>query len=370
MPPDATQSRRRSAPATIARRRATRLAVAGLCVALAGAAWYVWQAETPEVSSGGRRELPDRPFVNNDRPPSAAPPGMVWIPGGQFWMGGEPQFADAQPVHLASVDGFWMDRTEVTNAEFERFVEATGYTTVAERTPTVEEIPGASPEQLVAGSIVFQPPDEAVPLDDIRGWWGYVPGADWRHPEGPDSNLDGRQDHPVVHVCWEDAAAYARWAGKRLPTEAEWEFAARGGLDRKRYVWGSRAPGKDGWPANIWQGNFPNQNTQADGFARTAPVGSFEPNGFGLYDMAGNVWEWCADWYRPDYYQVAARRNPRGPDDSYDPDEPGIAKRVQRGGSFMCSDQYCVRYRPGARGKGDVKSAAAHLGFRCVRDAK
>lgn len=369
MPPGATHSPRRSIPPKIASRRATHLAVAGLCVALAAAGWLVWQAETPGVSSPSRRELPDRPFVNDDRPTSDAPPGMVWVPGGQFSMGGEPQFADAQPVHLVYVDGFWMDRTEVTNAEFQQFVEATGYTTVAERAPTAEEIPGASPEQLVAGSIVFQPPDEAVPLNDIRGWWGYVPGADWRHPEGPESHLEGRQDHPVVHVAWEDAAAYARWADKRLPTEAEWEFAARGGLDRQRYVWGSRAPGGDRWPANIWQGHFPNENTQADGFVRTAPVGSFEPNGFGLFDMSGNVWEWCADWYRPDYYEISARRNPRGPTDSYDPDEPGIAKRVQRGGSFLCSDQYCTAYRPGVRGKGDVKSSAAHLGFRCVRDA-
>lgn len=341
-----------------------------LIVALAAAGWAVWRADQPTDSSPSRADSPDRPLINDASPPADEPPGMVWVPGGKFWMGGEPQFADAQPVHLVYVDGFWMDRTEVTNGEFERFVEATNYVTVAERTPTAEEIPGATPEQLVAGSIVFQPPDEAVPLNDIRGWWDYLPGADWRHPEGPDSNLDGRQDHPVVHVCWEDAAAYARWAGKRLPTEAEWEFAARGGLDRKRYVWGNRAPGKGGWPANIWQGNFPNQNTQADGFVRTAPVGSFEANGFGLYDMSGNVWEWCADWYRPDYYQVAARRNPRGPDDSYDPDEPGIAKRVQRGGSFLCSDQYCTAYRPGVRGKGEVKSAAAHLGFRCVRDAE
>lgn len=370
MQPDVEREPRCPRPARDVALRGKRLAGAMLLLALAAAGWAVWQADKPTSSLPSRSDSRDRPFINDDRPPSEEPEGMVWIPGGQFWMGGEPQFADAQPVHLVYVDGFWMDRTEVTNAEFERFVEATNYVTVAERTPTAEEIPGALPEQLVAGSIVFQPPDEAVPLNDIRGWWGYMPGADWRHPEGPASNLDGREDHPVVHVCWEDATAYARWADKRLPTEAEWEFAARGGLDRKRYVWGNRAPGKDGWPANIWQGNFPNQNTQADGFVRTAPVGSFDANGFGLYDMSGNVWEWCADWYRPDYYQVAARRNPRGPDESYDPDEPGIAKRVQRGGSFLCSDQYCTAYRPGVRGKGEVKSAAAHLGFRCVRDAE
>lgn len=350
--------------------RAKRLAAAVLGFALLATGWAVWRADAPQRPAQTRRELPDRPFLNDALPPDDAPPGMVWIPGGQFWRGGEPQFADAQPVHLVYVDGFWMDRTEVTNADFERFAQETHYVTVAERTPTADEIPGASPEQLVAGSIVFDPPDEVVPLDNFHAWWRYLPGADWRHPEGPDSDLEGRRDHPVVHVCWEDAAAYARWAGKRLPTEAEWEFAARGGLDRQRYVWGSRAPGNDRWPANIWQGSFPNQNTRADGFVRTAPVGSFEPNGFGLHDMSGNVWEWCADWYRPDYYEVAARRNPQGPTESYDPDEPGAIKRVQRGGSFLCSDQYCTAYRPGVRGKGDPMSAAAHIGFRCVRDAE
>jgi formylglycine-generating enzyme required for sulfatase activity len=256
------------------------------------------------------------------------------------------------------------------------------------------------PENLVPGSIVFTPPQVAVSLENHFAWWRYVPGACWRHPEGPGSDLQGRENHPVVHVCWEDAAAYAKWAGKRLPTEAEWEFAARGGLERKAYGWGDELRPGGKWQTNIWQGQFPAENTLADGFRATAPVGSFPPNGYGLYDMAGNVWEWCADWYRPDYYaQSSGRamlalgpgavglmgsplapgpilamsalttpdRNPQGPDSSLDPLEPGVPKRVQRGGSFLCSDLYCVRYRPGTRGKGAVDSGQSHAGFRCVR---
>lgn len=308
----------------------------------------------------------DTPQINDRMPPGDAPAGMVWIPGGWFWMG-DNSFPDAQPEHLVYVDGYWLDQHEVTNAEFARFVEATGYKTVAEAPPRPEDVPGASPDQLVAGSIVFTPPSEAVPLDNHLQWWRYVPGANWRHPEGPESTIEGRENHPVVHVAWDDAMAYAEWAGKRLPTEAEWEFAARGGLDRQTYCWGNRLQPDGHWQSNIWQGTFPVHNLGSDGFKATAPAGKFKPNGYGLYDMSGNVWEWCADWYRPDTYLHTSAKNPQGPDDSFDPQEPGIAKRVQRGGSFLCNDAYCTRYLPGGRGKSDPKSAASHTGFRCAR---
>jgi sulfatase modifying factor 1 len=302
------------------------------------------------------------------RPSRPTPEGMVWVPGGSFWMGSE-ELDDARPVHRVEVDGFWMDRTEVTNAQFARFVGETGYVTVAQRTPAPKDYPDTPPELLVAGSIVFSPPTVAVSLDQPLSWWRYVAGADWRHPEGPGSTIEGKDDHPVVQVCWDDAVAYARWAGKRLPTEAEWEYAARGGLEQKRYCWGDELQPGGQHRANIWQGRFPSQNTAADGFPRTAPVGCFPPNGYGLLDMAGNAWEWCADWYRPDSYAFSPPSNPSGPASSIDPDEPGVPKRVQRGGSFLCSDTYCTRYLPGARGKGAPDSAASHVGFRCVRPA-
>ena len=356
--------------------RGSRLVVAAaVLVALAGAVWVAWTAAQPLGSSHAKEtSLGDKPFINpvENRPHGDAPDGMLWIPGGQFWMGAaegdEEKFPDAEPRHLVYVDGFWMDRTEVTNVQFEKFVSETGYKTVAERQLDPRDYPGADPDMVVPGSAVFSPPDRQVPLDDFLQWWEYVPGASWRQPEGPESDISDRMNHPVVHVCWEDAAAYAKWAGKRLPTEAEWEFAARGGLDRERYVWGDKLMPDDRWQANIWQGNFPNENTADDGFLRTSPDASFDPNGFGLYDMAGNVWEWCADWYRPDYYRHSPRLNPQGPDDSYDPNEPGTPKRVQRGGSFLCCDQYCVRYRPGARHHGATDSGASHTGFRCVKE--
>ncbi len=293
---------------------------------------------------------------------------MVWIPGGTFQRGSVEEF-DAQPVREIAIDGFWMDRTEVTNAQFAAFVTATGYVTVAEKAPDPRVFPDAPRELLVPGSIVFSPPAGKVDFGRPLSWWRYQAGANWRHPEGPDSSIDGRADDPVVHVCWDDAEAYARWAGKRLPTEAEWEYAARGALDRKQYVWGDEFRPEGRWNANTWQGRFPTQNSAADGYVRTARVGSFPPNGFGLYDMAGNVWEWCADWYRPDAYTSAQSRNPRGPESSFDPDEQGVPKRVMRGGSFMCSDEYCGRYRPGSRGKGAPDSGASHIGFRCVCSA-
>lgn len=306
-------------------------------------------------------------------PPGPAPEGMVWVPGGEFWMGCEDAtMPDARPFHRVRVDGFWMDRTEVTNAQYVQFVEATGYQTVAERPLNPADYPGVPAEKLVSGSIVFTPPAEPVALDNHLAWWQYVPGADWRHPEGPNSSLEGRENFPVLQVAYEDAVAYATWAGKRLPTEAEFECAIRGGLDRQRFAWGSEFLPDERWQANIWQGEFPHENTVDDGFARAAPVGSFPANPFGLHDLAGNVWEWCADWYRPDTYRRRAdaggvSENPQGPTESHDPAEPGVPKRVHRGGSYLCSDQYCTRYLPGARGKGAIDSGTNHLGFRCVQ---
>jgi sulfatase modifying factor 1 len=317
--------------------------------------------------------------------PGSAPAGMVWIPGGEFSMGAaEPVGSDmndvgmhatddSRPIHRVYVNGFWMDRTEVTNGEFEAFVKATGYITVAERVPTASEFPGAPPESLVAGSVVFSPPGQPVPLDTHLRWWSYVKGASWRHPLGADSTITGKPDVPVVHIAYEDAVAYANWAGKRLPTEAEWEFAARGGLSGQVYAWGNEFRPAGEWMANSHQGHFPNEDTGTDAFAGIAPVAQFPPNGYGLYDMAGNAWEWTSDWYRPDYYaRLAAAggvaRNPRGPDTSYDPSEPGQQKRVHRGGSFLCTDQYCSRYMVGTRGKGEPSTGTNHLGFRLVKD--
>ena len=286
--------------------------------------------------------------------------------------GGPDPMLDARPVHRVRLDGFWLDRTEVTNRQFAEFVQATGYLTIAERTPTAEEIPGATPEQLVAGSIVFSPPDRPVPLDDYAEWWRYVQGADWRHPLGPQSSIEGKEDYPVTQVAFTDAQAYADWAGKRLPTEAEWEYAARGGLAGMPYVWGSELTPEGVWQTNAWQGDFPLRDDGQDGFSGVAPVGKFPANGYGLVDMAGNVWEWCADWYRPDYYATLAKsgrviENPTGPSESFDPAEPGVAKRSQRGGSFLCSEQYCTRYMVGARGKGEISTASNHLGFRLAK---
>lgn len=289
---------------------------------------------------------------------AARPSGMVRIPAGTFWMGSEEaHFSDARPVHRVRLEAFRIGKTEVTNAQFRRFVEATGYVTVAERTPRAEDYPGAPAENLVAGSLVFAPPPGPTGLEDAYAWWSYVAGADWRHPTGPGSDLAGKDAHPVVQVAYEDASAYCAWAGGRLPTEAEFEYAERGGLDRKPFAWGDtfRPGGK--WMANTFQGRFPDQNTGEDGFPATAAVGSFPANGYGLYDMAGNVWEWCRDWYRPGY-DAAPVRDPQGPSSG--------SERVQKGGSFLCSDQYCARYMPGGRGKGEPDAATNHLGFRCV----
>jgi len=309
---------------------------------------------------------------------------MVWIPGGEFSMGaadspsdgevGMQATRDSRPIHRVYVDAFFMDKTDVTNAEFTKFVKATGYVTVAERKPRAEDFPGAPPENLVAGGVVFSPPDHAVPLDNHFQWWSYVPGANWRHPTGPKSNIIGKDNYPVVQIAYEDAVAYAKWADKRLPTEAEWEFAARGGLAGKPFVWGDEFRPNGKWMANTHQGHFPNQDTGEDGHQGLAAVAQYPPNGYGLYDMAGNVWQWTSDWYRPDYYQQlvaegGVARNPNGPQNPWDPDEPKEAKKVHRGGSFLCTDQYCSRYVVGTRGKGEVSTGTNHLGFRCVQDA-
>ena len=328
------------------------------------------------IGEGDSLEVIEPPVIDTVNTPAPAPEGMVWIPGGAFSMGSEDaEMPDARPFHRVAIDGFWMDQTEVTNAEFARFVKATGYVTVAERTPDAKDFPGALPENLVAGSVVFTAPNHEVPLDDHFAWWRYVPGANWRHPDGAESNLKGKEKHPVVHIAFEDASAYAKWAGKRLPTEAEFEFAARGGLDRKRFAWGDEFKPGGKFQANSFQGHFPDKNTGEDGFTGTAPVASFPANAFGLFDMAGNVWEWTADWYRADYYKTLAAthqvtRNPQGPANSFDPSEPNVAKRAHRGGSFLCTDEYCARYMPGGRGKGEPDTGTNHLGFRCVRSPK
>lgn len=323
--------------------------------------------------------------------------GMVYVPGGEFVMGAPPTdkacelcdrvkdgqpmcrglkdgFKDSLPAHPVAVNGVWVDATEVTNDQFAEFVAATGYKTVAERTPTLDQIPGARPEDLVAGAVVFTKPSGPVSLTNPFQWWRYEPGAYWKRPEGKGSGIDGKGNYPVVHVAYEDAHKYAKWAGKRLPTEAEWEFAARGGLDKKPYPWGDKLKPDAAWMCNAFQGRFPDGDAGEDGFVGVAPVKSYPPNGYGLYDVSGNVWEWVSDWYRPDYYQRLAAdggvaKNPKGPVDSFDPDEPGFPKRGHRGGSFLCSEQYCARYLVGTRDKGAVDTGSCHLGFRCVKDA-
>jgi len=306
--------------------------------------------------------------------PGEAPAGMVWIPGGAFTMGddGPLALAHEQPVHRVEVDGFFMDARTVTNARFAAFVAATGYLTVAERVPDVREIMRGLPEGtrpppaelLVPGSLVFTPAPDAVDLRDVSQWWRWVRGANWRHPEGPGSGIEGKEEHPVVHVAWSDAVAFAEWAGARLPTEAEWEFAARGGREREPHAWGSAAHDAGHPRANIYDGKFPAHP------AAPEAAGSYPPNGFGLYDMSGNVWQWTLDWYRPDTYALDDRRgvvrNPLGPAPRSGPPRGTEAMRVIRGGSYLCSDSYCRGYRVSARGTGQVESGASHIGFRTV----
>lgn len=326
----------------------------------------------------GRGAALREPKLNASKPPGEAPEGMVWIPGGEFYMGCDPltfpseqDISDAWDVHMVYVDGYWMDKTEVTNEQFAKFVSATSYITDAEKTPTKEEFPDALPEDLKPFSIVFKKPTERVNLQNHLAWWELRKGACWKHPEGPGSSTKGLEKYPVVHVSFNDAVAYCKWAGKRLPTEAEWEFAARGGLDRKLYPWGDELKPSDKWMTNIWQGEFPYSNSKEDGHEGAAPVGSYPANAYGVHDMSGNVWEWCADWYRGTYYKDSPMRNPQGPlVEGFDWHERNLKKRVQRGGSFLCADSYCIRYVIGTRGKGEVTSAQNHCGFRCVQDAK
>jgi formylglycine-generating enzyme len=298
---------------------------------------------------------------------------MAHVPGGTFLMGSDRHYPEEAPAHLVSVSGFWMDRHAVTNEEFARFVEATGHVTLAERPADAADYPGAPPEMLVPASTVFVPPLQRVPLDNPYRWWRYVPGASWRAPHGPGSSIDGLGRHPVVHVAWEDVEAYAAWAGKELPTEAEWELAARGGLDGAEYEWGDEFTPGGRHLANTWQGEFPLVNTEADGYHWTSPVGSFPPNGYGLHDMTGNVWEWTADWYRSHgelHQGCCTVAEPRGGrrEGSFDPQNPAlrIPRKVMKGGSHLCAPNYCRRYRPAARMPQPVDTSTSHLGFRCV----
>ena len=332
-----------------------------------------------QVVPARRENLPaadsnqSKPILSQE---ATVPEGMVWIPKGTFMMGHARGGPDEQPVHKVALDGFWIDKAEVTNEQFAQFVKDTGYVTVAERPLDPKDFPNADPELIrktKPGSVVFTPPDEPIPLELLRSpnihmaWWRFVQGANWGHPQGPKSTIEGKGNHPVVHICWYDAQAYAKWADKRLPTEAEFEYAARGGLEGKEFVWGDKVEPKGKPMANIWHGRFPHENTLRDGFRLTAPVGSFPPNGYGLLDMAGNAWEWVADWYRPDYYHNSPAKNPQGPPNSFDPQERGVPKRVQRGGSYLCIDITCGAYRPYRRMKTSPDTGLSHAGFRCVK---
>jgi formylglycine-generating enzyme len=300
---------------------------------------------------------------------------MVWIPGGTFRMGSNDHYPEEAPAHRVTVDGFWIDRTPLTNRQFKNFVKATGHMTFAEIPPDPKDYPGALPHMLYAGSLVFSPPQSVADLRDWSQWWSFMRKADWRHPYGPRSNINVLDDHPVVHVSFSDAAAYAQWAGKDLPTEAEWEFAARGGLDGAEFAWGDEFTPRGVHMANIWQGEFPRQNLNADGFERTSPVKAFPANGYGLHDMIGNVWEWTSDWYAPKHEADVAKaccipENPRGGREveSYDPCQPNIRipRKVLKGGSHLCAPNYCRRYRPAARHAEPVDTSTSHVGFRCV----
>jgi formylglycine-generating enzyme required for sulfatase activity len=302
-------------------------------------------------------------------PPAPPPrPGMAWIAGGAFAMGSQDFYPEEKPVRQAAVEGFWIDAHPVTNRAFARFVEETGHVTSAETAPNAADYPDALPEQLVPASLVFTPTRGPVDLRDVSKWWRYVHGADWRHPYGPQSSLDQLLDHPVVHVAWRDVEAYARWAGAAPPSEAEWEYAARGGLEGAAYAWGEELQPGDKPLANVWQGRFPFENLALDGWTRTSPVRTFPPNGYGLYDMIGNVWEWTADWWstaalRAD--RCCALKDPRVASiDARDPCR--IPRKVLKGGSHLCAPNYCQRYRPAARHAHPVDTSTSHIGFRCV----
>jgi len=308
-------------------------------------------------------------------PPLVATPRLKRIPGGSFEMGcAGCNLTDALPVHTVQISPFLLMDAPVTNSEFAAFSSKNHYVTMAEQPPSAIDYPSAPAHMLTAGSGVFTPPHAAPSMDNALDWWTYVPGASWQHPEGPRSSINRRKDHPVVHIAYVDAETYCRGMGMRLPTEAEFEYAARGGLIGKKYAWGDALKPAGKWAANVWQGKFPVENSADDGYVGTSPVRAFSANGFGLYDMGGNVWQWTSDWYRPDYYQELAAQgkvvNPRGPRNSFDPQEPGVAKHVQRGGSYLCSDRYCTRYLVGSRGKGAADSAGSNTGFRCAKDLK
>jgi len=308
-------------------------------------------------------------------PDAARTHSMAWIPGGTYRMGSDRHYPEEAPVHQVSVDGFWIDRTPVTNREFRKFVAATGYVTFAEKTPDPKDYPGALPKMLRAGSLVFTPPNKPVDLRNIGNWWRFTFGADWRHPYGPKSSISGLDDHPVVHVAYCDAEAYANWAGKQLPTEAEWEFAARGRLDGAEFSWGDEFTPGGRHMANTWQGAFPHENLTHDGYRRTSPVDAFPPNAYGLNDMIGNVWEWTSDWFSQKHEGDAAKaccvpQNPRGgaQEASYDPQQPEslIPRKVLKGGSHLCAPNYCRRYRPAARHPEPVDTSTSHVSFRCI----
>lgn len=302
-----------------------------------------------------------------------APKNMAWIPGGTFWMGSDEFYPEERPAHQVSVDGFFMDEHHVTVAEFRRFVKDTGYVTTAELQPRAEDYPDADPALLVPGSLVFVSPPGPVPLDDFRRWWSWMPGANWRMPEGPGSSIAGRERHPVVHVSYFDALSFAEWAGKELPTEAEWEFAARGGLDRARFVWGDEFAPRGRFRANTWQGEFPWENTADDGFVGTSPVGSYGPNGYGLVDMAGNAWQWTTDLFTTQHGADGRETSPAhaccipaNPRSSVGEGEEDYPSRVIKGGSHLCAPNYCLRYRPAARQAETVETSTCHIGFRCI----
>ena len=319
--------------------------------------------------------MSDSDVASIDRPQQAAPAGMVFIPGGTFRMGSDKHYPEEAPAHRVTVDGFFIDRTPVTNRQFKEFVRATGHRTFAEIPPDPKNYPGALPHMLYAGSLVFTPPNRPVNLKNWGEWWTFLRDADWRHPYGPKSSINALDHHPVVHVAYADALAYAAWAGKELPTEAEWEFAARGGLDGAEFAWGDELTPAGKHMANTWQGNFPHQNQCADGFDRTSPVNAFPPNGYGVHDMIGNVWEWTGDWWSAKHEADAAKaccvpQNPRGggEEGSYDPCQPQIKipRKVIKGGSHLCAPNYCRRYRPAARHAEAVDTSTSHLGFRCI----
>ena len=331
----------------------------------------------PDSVARGLTVLEPTPLATpHSAPPGPPPfPDMLWVPGGTYRMGSDRHYPEEAPAHPVTVDGFWMDRHPVTNERFSRFVDETRYVTAAEIPPDPADYPGARPEMLYAGSLVFHKPPVRVTLRDMSQWWEFRRDAQWRHPLGAHSSTDGMERHPVVHVAYPDAEAYARWAGKELPTEAEWERAARGGLDDAEYAWGDELTPGGRHMANVWQGDFPWQNARDDGFERTSPVDAFPPNGYGLHDLIGNVWEWTTDWYEPGHQAAREKaccipRNPRGArvEHSYDRSQPEIRipRKVLKGGSHLCAPNYCRRYRPAARYPEPIDTSTCHVGFRCI----